>query len=94
MAAAAVASRSTAQKAALALGAGLAAGFGAYYITQVRSKGAPAGSNLINMTMHAGPSPGFGKKILEPPTLRCLENQAASGQKPTTHLVLHCEPLL
>jgi hypothetical protein len=64
MAAAAVASRSTAQKAALALGAGLAAGFGAYYITQVRSKGVPAGFSRINMPMHAGPAPDFGRKIL------------------------------
>lgn len=34
--AAALASRSTAQKAGLAIGAGLTAGMGAYYITQVR----------------------------------------------------------
>lgn len=34
----AVASRSTAQKVGLAVGAGLTAGMGAYYITQVRSE--------------------------------------------------------
>lgn len=36
--AAALASRSTAQKAGLAIGAGLTAGLGAYYITQVRPR--------------------------------------------------------
>jgi hypothetical protein len=36
--AAAVAGRSTAQKVALVVGAGLTAGFGAYYVTQVHNR--------------------------------------------------------
>jgi hypothetical protein len=91
MAAAAVASRSTAQKAALALGAGLAAGFGAYYITQVRSEVVFACLSRINMTMHAGPAPDYKGKILDTLTLKWLVNtQQRQDRKITDSLgVLH-----